>query len=109
MAKVHNMMNTLNWINDTNCHYKNFTSRNNVQIISDKQYLYTLFMHKKSYKRTKFVTLLDFGIIPWNSLHLGKWYSGDASSMFLLIFVVIEHPLFQWAQMRKHLLYDRFH
>ena len=31
MAKVHNMMNTFNWINDTNCNYKNFTSRNNVQ------------------------------------------------------------------------------
>ena len=50
--------------------------------ISVKQYLYTLFMHKKSYKRTKFVTLLEFGIIPWNSFHLEKWYSGDASSMF---------------------------
>ena len=48
----------------------------------------------------------NFGTIPWN---LGKWYSGDASSMFLLIIVAIEHPLFKWAQMRNHLLYDRFH
>ena len=55
--------------------------------ISDKQYLYTLFMPKKSHKRTEFVTLLEFGIIPWNSFHLGKWHSGDASSMFLLIIV----------------------
>ena len=77
--------------------------------ISDKQYLYTLFMHKNSYKRTKFVILLEFGIICWNSFHLGKWYSGDASSMFLLIIVAIEHPPFQWAQIRNHLLYDRFH
>ena len=74
---------------------------------SDKQYLYTLFMHKKCYKKRKFVTLLEFGTIPWNSFHLGKWYSGDASSMFLLIIVAIEHQLFQWAQMRNHLLYCR--
>ena len=38
---------------------------------SDKQYTYTLFMHKKSYKRTKFVTLLEFGTIPCSSFHLG--------------------------------------
>ena len=75
---------------------------------SDKQYMYTLFMHKKRYKRTKFVTLLEFGTIPWNSFLLGKWYSGDASSMFLLIIVAIQHPLFQWAQMRNRSLYDRF-
>ena len=61
---------------------------------SDKQYLYTLFMHKKSYKRRKCVTLLEFGTISWNSFHLGKWYSGDASSMFLSIIVATEHPIF---------------
>ena len=74
--------------------------------ISDKQYLYISFMHQKSYKRTKFVTLLECGIISWNPFHLGKWYSGDASSMFLLIIVAVENPLFQWAQIRNHLLYD---